>query len=158
MEEKKNGLNQKEKRTLMIVLLAIVLALVFGISYAYFLPQDQSDVQTITTQNIGVDYLDSEGTSIVIPNGVISINYSAFLQNVLENIIIDENVETIGELAFSTNSEFTSIVIRSNVKSVGINVFEPSCLTKIIVQGKSSLSEFTDSTGLTYYEDIIVFE
>ena len=55
MEEQKKGLNPKEKRTLMIVSLAIVLALVFGISYAYFLAQDESGTQTITTQNIGLE-------------------------------------------------------------------------------------------------------
>ena len=59
MEEKKNELNSKEKKILMIVSLAIVLALVFGISYAYFLAQGQSEVQTITTQNIGLGFDDN---------------------------------------------------------------------------------------------------
>ena len=57
--EQKNGLNPKEKRTLMIVSLAIVLALVFGISYAYFLAQDESGTQTITTVNLGLTFDDS---------------------------------------------------------------------------------------------------
>ena len=47
-------MEEKKKRTLLIVSLVMVLALIFGISYAYFLAQDESGTQTITTQNIGV--------------------------------------------------------------------------------------------------------
>ena len=52
-------MEEKKKRTLLIVSLAIVLALVFGISYAYFLAQDESGTQTITTVNLGLTFDDS---------------------------------------------------------------------------------------------------
>ena len=64
--EQKNGLNPKEKRTLMIVSLAIVLALVFGISYAYFLAQDESGTQTITTQDLGLVLDDGQNKQPVL--------------------------------------------------------------------------------------------
>ena len=48
-------MEENKKRTLLIVSLVMVLALIFGISYAYFLAQDESGTQTITTQNIGLE-------------------------------------------------------------------------------------------------------
>ncbi|MBQ9854199.1 MAG: leucine-rich repeat domain-containing protein, partial [Bacilli bacterium] len=49
-----------------IVSLAIVLALVFGISYAYFLAQDESGTQTITTQDLGLVLDDGQNKQPVL--------------------------------------------------------------------------------------------
>ena len=55
---KEKDLTKKEKNILMISSLVVVLALVLGISFAYFMAQDSSEEQTITTANLDIDYAD----------------------------------------------------------------------------------------------------
>ena len=57
-------MEEKKKRTLLIVSLAIVLALIFGISYAYFLAQDESGTQSITTAMMQLDVSPKDEVSI----------------------------------------------------------------------------------------------
>ena len=66
MEEK--DLNKKEKNILMISSLVVVLALVLGISFAYFMAQDSSEEQTVTTANLDIDYAD--GSPIANASGL----------------------------------------------------------------------------------------
>ena len=58
--------------------------------------------------------------------------------------------------AFQDNN-LTSIIIPSSVTEISGGAFDGNQLTKIVIEGKSSLSEFTDSSGLSGFEDIITF-
>ena len=55
-------LNKKEKNILMISSLVVVLALVLGISFAYFMAQDVSEEQIVTTATLAIDYDDGNST------------------------------------------------------------------------------------------------
>ena len=60
-----------------------------------------------------------------------------------------EGITSIEDGAFGS-CDFTTIELPSSVIRIEKNAFSSSTnLTEIVVRGKSSLSEFTDATGLT---------
>ena len=118
-------------------------------------------------------------TSIVIPNSVTEILEYAFYDNSITNIIIPNSVTKIGSGVFSSNNitsivipnsiteilgytfygnSITNLIIPNSVTSIGGYAFDETNLEEIIVEGKSSLSEFTNSAGLSGFEDIITFK
>ncbi len=58
-----------------------------------------------------------------IPVSVVDISYGAFYDADFEKVIIDKNVETIGEDAFSSCDNLRSIAIPANVKEIGDGAF-----------------------------------
>ena len=59
---------RKQKTTIAIASLVVVLSLVLGISFAYFAAQGQSTEQSITTSNMGIEF--GDGTAIVNAAGL----------------------------------------------------------------------------------------
>ncbi|MBQ7140765.1 MAG: hypothetical protein IJO32_04615, partial [Bacilli bacterium] len=59
---------RKQKTTIAIASLVVVLSLVLGISFAYFAAQGQSTEQSITTSNMGIEF--GDGTAIVNATGL----------------------------------------------------------------------------------------
>ena len=59
---------RKQKTTIAIASLVVVLSLVLGISFAYFAAQGQSTEQSITTSNMGIEF--GDGTAIVNASGI----------------------------------------------------------------------------------------
>ncbi|MBQ7141201.1 MAG: leucine-rich repeat domain-containing protein [Bacilli bacterium] len=59
---------RKNKTTTAIASLVVVLALALGISFAYFMAQDSSEEQTVTTANLDIDYAD--GSPIANASGI----------------------------------------------------------------------------------------
>ena len=84
----------------------------------------------------GYWWLDAFGsnnlTSVIIPDGVISIGSGAFQNNKLTSVVIPDSVTSIGDGAFC-NNQLTSAVIGNNVTSIGISAFSHNQLTSVII-------------------------
>ena len=73
-------------------------------------------------------------TSIVIPNGVMSIGKEAFYDSSLTSIVIPNSVMSIGEGAFSCCEFLASIVIGNGVMSIGESAFSGcESLTSMVI-------------------------
>ena len=84
-------------------------------------------------------------TSIEIPEGVTSIEYSAFSScKSLTSITIPEGVTNIGQYAFGSCTSLTSVTIPSSVTSIGRETFSQcSSLTSIeIPEGVTSIGQW----------------
>jgi len=82
--------------------------------------------------------------SVTLPNGITSINQSAFMGcNKLESINIPNTVTSIGDYAFSNCISLRSITIPNSVTSIGKNAFS----------GCSDLATLTIGTGVTSIGD-----
>jgi len=102
----------------------------------YFLPE------TVTVFGIGSGMIQGD---IVIPGSVKTVNT---ITNTGE-IILMNGIETLNT-NYSSNGYITSLEIPSSVKTVSEGAFAMfSKLTEVVIRGKSSLADFTDSTGLT---------
>ena len=78
------------------------------------------------------------------------IKFNNFEDNPITDIVIMEGVTQIKNYEGFGNLLATSIEIPSTVNVVEVMSFEGAPnLTEIVVRGKSSLADFTDSTGLT---------
>jgi hypothetical protein len=86
-------------------------------------------------------------TSVVIPNGVTSIENGAFRGcQKLTSITIGSGVTTIGQAAFSGCRSLASVTIPASVKTIGFNVFGGcTSLTSVTFQGSIPASGFNAS-------------
>ena len=86
--------------------------------------------------------------TIVIPSGA-SLRMNSFSDNILTDVVIMDGITSIEQSLF-INNDFTSIEVPTTINDIKTDAFS-GCenLTEIVVRGKSSLSDFTDSTGLT---------
>ena len=71
-------------------------------------------------------------TSVTIPNSVTSIGYSAFRQNSLAEVTIPDSVTSIGDGAFWDN-RLTSVTIPNSVTSIGSSAFWYNHLTSVTI-------------------------
>lgn len=84
-------------------------------------------------------FIDSQLTSIVIPEGVTSIESSAFKNcKSLTSIIISSGVTSIGYEAFYKCTSLVSIEIPESVTSVGLNAFSDCPIKNIYYYGQMS--------------------
>ena len=92
-------------------------------------------------------------TSIVIPNGVMSIGKEAFYDSSLTSIVIPNSVMSIGEGAFSCCEFLASIVIGNGVMSIGESAFSgcESLTSMVIPNSVTSIGKgaFLDCFHLT---------
>lgn len=91
----------------------------------------RTKVVTIPDGATSVDYtFGTDGfTAVNLPDGLISIGYDAFKQNLLTSVTIPSTVTTIGPLAFYNNTSLTTINIPSGVTSIGSQAFAFTDLT-----------------------------
>ena len=102
------------------------------------------------------------GASFTIPNGVVSIEVSAFCDcNRLTSITIPDGVRSIGDSAFSGCYGLTSLTIPDSVTSIGDSAFSdchnlkniiiPNGVTSI---GRSSFKGCSDLTSITIPDSV----
>ena len=71
--------------------------------------------------------------SVTIPYGVISIGYSAFAENSIEEVHISSSVRSIGESAFFYNIYLREVTIDDGVESIGAGAFSENLLSSIVI-------------------------
>ena len=89
-----------------------------------------------------------EGASYSIPESVTVIGDSALGHTALENIIIPDNVKTIGDYAFSSCENLKSVVIGDGVTDIGISAFIYCDALKTVTLGNS-----VTNIGVTAFSD-----
>ena len=87
-------------------------------------------------------------TSVTLPESILFIGKDAFAYNDLTDLVLPNKVTEIGERAF-VNSQISHLIIPSSVMIIGQNAFYGHT-SSIVIQGKSSLDEFT-SLGRDWY-------
>lgn len=84
-------------------------------------------------------------TDAVIPNSVIAIEQSAFLNNKLASVTIPDSITNINSYTFS-NNQLTSINIPDSVIAIGTGAFSNNLLASVsIPEGVLSLSGFNNN-------------
>jgi hypothetical protein len=102
--------------------------------------------KTLTTL---IEYPASRTGNYVIPEGVASIEGSAFAMSPLTNVIIPNNVTNIGNYVFLSCPNLTGLTISSNVTGIGDGILEdcPS-LTNVTVDALNP--NFASSAGVLF--------
>ena len=97
-------------------------------------------------------------TNIIIPNDVTSIGYSAFSNSeVVTTVTMGDSVKTIGERAFYRCSELTEVTIGNSVTSIGDGAFfQCSSLGSVIIPNSvTSIGNFAFS-GISANAEITI--
>ena len=93
-----------------------------------------------------VSYGGAKRDNVVIPNNVTTIGDWAFAENNLTSVIIPDSVTIIENHAFSFNN-LTSVVIPDSVTAIGNNAFACNNLSSVYIGANSNL---TETTGIGY--------
>ena len=109
----------------------------------------QVTIPESVTEISGMAFDGNPLSKVILPGSVTTVGYNAFEGSPLSELILMEGITSIEDGAFGS-CDFTTIELPSSVIRIEKNAFSSSTnLTEIVVRGKSSLSEFTDATGLT---------
>ena len=102
-------------------------------------------------------FSENQLTSVVIPNNIIAIEDYTFSGNNFKSIIIPDSVTTIGENAFANNSSLISVVIPDNVTSIGREAFADCTSLETVRMGNkvTSIGNYA-FMGCTSLESIII--
>lgn len=97
-------------------------------------------------------------TSVVIPEGVTTINYQSFCDNQLKSVKIPNSTTSIGFQAFSTNG-MTDLELGTGVQTILWNAFDNNMLTDIVIPDnvkEINSNAFTDNqlTSITFENGI----
>ena len=88
-------------------------------------------------------------TTVVIPEGVHSIEGNAFSENRLSNVTLPQSLRGIGDGAFSLNS-LQALIIPNNVKTIGGNAFAQNRITSITIPNSVESIEAS-----TFYNNVL---
>ena len=84
--------------------------------------------------------------SLVIPDSITIIGESAFMYNELNSVVIGNSVITIGEYAFYDN-QLTSITVPESVISIGASAFAFNQLTSITIGNNININNLPQTMG-----------
>ena len=104
---------------------------------------DDND-KTYTVTAIGADaFRDNQLTSVVIPDGVATIENGAFANNQLTKVTIPQGVTSIGGQAF-VNNALESVTIPGSVTTIASDAFRDNQLTSVVIpNGVTSIGNST---------------
>lgn len=83
-------------------------------------------------------------SSVILPDGLVSIGDFAFSEAGLNSIILPDTLVSIGDCAFDYCSGLTSVTLPDSLVSIGRNPFNGSALTDVIVSPEHPVLEVID--------------
>ncbi|MDF9837043.1 MULTISPECIES: leucine-rich repeat protein [unclassified Breznakia] len=91
-------------------------------------------VVSIGSRAFGIEWNENNNqlTSVILPSTLITIGDEAFYYNQLESIVIPENVISIGNYAFA-NNQLKSAILPYGIEVIGENAFGTNQLESIII-------------------------
>ena len=90
-----------------------------------------SDNYSVSSIGLGA-FMSKNLSSVIIPNGIKTIDQFAFYQNNLTSVEIPDSVTSIGDDAFESN-KLSSIKISNNLTSIGVGIFAYNKLTSVTI-------------------------
>lgn len=119
----KGGVNTLKKKIIIFIALFCLFVLsVFSCAYANNLPEvniNKSIVELI--KQVGTDEI--KGSQFALPVSLITIEDEAFEGTAITNVVLPENVETIGDYAFANIKTLHNITIPQSTTRIGENAF-----------------------------------
>jgi len=160
----------KRKVFLVLALFALMAVGLYAQTEADFVTQNSSDGKSITItgykgsatavnipariNNLPVSTIyaaftnNNKITSITIPNGVTTIDMTAFAGTSITSIAIPNSVTTIGEDTFSDCVKLASVIIPKSVTKIGVRAFDGcTSLTSVTFEGTISSFNTTAFAG-----------
>ena len=115
-------------------------------------PEIPAAINGVAVEIIGAEvFKGAQITSVVIPEGVTTIESWAFNNNLLASVALPDTLVTIGEYSFTAN-DLTSIVIPSRIKAIGAGAFWLNELTGV------TLPDGLESIGKSAFETNLIAE
>lgn len=115
-------------------------------------PEIPAAINGVAVKIIGAEVFKGvQITSVVIPEGVITIEKWAFNNNLLTSVVLPDTLKTISEYAFTAN-RLEHIVIPNGIKAIGAGAFWLNELTVV------TLPNGLEHIGGTAFEDNLIAE
>lgn len=139
-----------EKKVLFfITLLCTIFLSVFTCAYANNLPEvnfSQSNME-LSGQ---VDIEEVKESQSFLPTSLITIEDEAFEGTAITNVVLQENVETIGDYAFANIESLQNIIIPNTIKHIGRNAFRNSTNVTITGAPKGYARAWAHENGIPF--------
>lgn len=119
----------------------------------------ECNISDIDQVNYKVDSYNGNNNEIVIPdeyNGkpIIEISADVFFDRQIKTVKLGNNIQVIGEYAFSSNSDLTSVTLNEGLKEIKESAFSTSGLTGNIVIPDSVETIGVSAFGTTKLESV----
>lgn len=139
----------KKKVLFFITLLCLFILTVFTCAYADNLPEieiNQSYIHLIDKYGIA----EIRESQFVLPESLTTIEDEAFEGTAITNIVLPENVETIGEYTFANIQTLRKISIPNKTKYIGKNAFKGSANVTITGAPKGYARAWAHEHGIPF--------
>ena len=140
-----------KKNLFLITLICLFVLSVFTCAYANGLPEGdfrQSDLECNEKNRINRDEV--KESTVVLPASLTTIENEAFEGTAITNVVLPENVESIGNYAFAYIRNLRSISIPNKTKYIGRNAFRGSENVTITGAPKGYARAWAHENGIPY--------